>query len=434
MAVLAPDPTTPAQRLAQPADRKAQPADREGRPRPLGALALLIGLAVGVAGAVPAGPAQADARITPDRGRFTIVGSGWGHGFGMSQYGAYGAAQAGMSWRQILDFYYPGTRLSRLPAGNTVRVWITSDTDDDLRVRASRGLTLHSGSRSYRLPRGERYKVWRLVRKGSRYQLSYRSADGRYKNKRVPLGQDTWWLSNSAKRITVLLPNLTRREYRGSVLLVKDGTGGRTVNRVTMENYLRSVVPKEMPTSWATDAVRTQAVAARTYAARMRADAPRGRGYHLCDTPACQVYTGRTVTWRGVRVLQETVGGDRAVAATSGRVLKYGSAYALAQFSSSNGGHTARGSRPYLVPFPDPYDDEVRSQRWTRSITVAAIQARWPSAGSVRQLKVTKRDGHGRWGGRVTEVAIIGSARTVRVSGSAFQWAFGLKSRLFAVS
>jgi stage II sporulation protein D len=82
------------------------------------------------------------------------------------------------------------------------------------------------------------------------------------------------------------------RPYRGTAALIKSGTGGRTVNNVLLEEYVKAVVPAEMPTSWAANAVRAQAVAARSYAVRLRTFS-RYSGYHICATTACQIYAGR---------------------------------------------------------------------------------------------------------------------------------------------
>ena len=86
-----------------------------------------------------------------------------------------------------------------------------------------------------------------------------------------------------------MLPSGSVRPYRGSVALVKRGSSGRTVNRVLLEDYVQGVVPTEMPTSWPAEAVRAQAVAARSYAVRLRR-LRHYAGYDICDTTACQVY------------------------------------------------------------------------------------------------------------------------------------------------
>ena len=88
----------------------------------------------------------------PANGMLKLTGHGYGHGHGMSQYGAQGAARQGLTHRQILAFYYPGTASAR-PAG-TIRVLITADTDNDVRVLPASGLRVRevgSGT-SYALP------------------------------------------------------------------------------------------------------------------------------------------------------------------------------------------------------------------------------------------------------------------------------------------
>src|SRR3712207_6095618 len=82
----------------------------------------------------PAPAVAAEPAVSPKDGVFTLTGAGYGHGHGMSQYGAYGAAVKGLSWKQILGFYYPGTKLAPLEASRTIRVWISGDNDNDLRV------------------------------------------------------------------------------------------------------------------------------------------------------------------------------------------------------------------------------------------------------------------------------------------------------------
>jgi len=172
------------------------------------------------------------------------------------------------------------------------------------------------------------------------------------------------------------------------------------------------------------NAVRAQAVAARTYASFDRARATAGRTWDTCDTTSCQMYSG---------VPAENPSSDAAIATTAGWTLTYGGTPAFTQFSAANGGWTAKGSQPYLVAKADPYDGVIPSSAhsWTNSITVARIEARWPSIGTYRQLRIISRDGHGQWGGRVLQAAIVGSAATVNITGTQFRTAFSLRSEWF---
>jgi stage II sporulation protein D len=385
-------------------------------------LALAI---IGTSAILTTMPAHADPAVSSKSESFMIRGAGWGHGWGMSQYGAYGAARKGLSWKQILAFYYRGTQLNTMPSGTKIKVWITSDNDNSLRVLPAPGLTVSdTAGHRYTLPTGPKYTTWRISRSGAGYRLSYRNTTGKYVTKSTGLTTGTWSFSTRSKIVKVVLPTGSVRPYRGSVALIKSGSGGRTINTVLLEHYVQGVVPTEMPTSWAADAVRAQAVAARSYALRLR-DFGRYSGFDICDTTACQVYGGMS---------RETRDGNAAVKATAGKIVTYRGKVALTQYASSNGGHSAQGDYPYLAARPDPYDGVIKSQSWTRTITASSISRAWPSVGTVRQLKITSRDGAGAWGGRVKSINIIGSLRTATVSGTTFQRMFGLRSSLYVIT
>ena len=389
----------------------------------LGAATALIVIAASAA--LTMIPAHADPSVSARSASFTIRGAGWGHGWGMSQYGAYGAAREGLSWKQILAFYYRGTRLEKLPSGTKIKVWITADSDNSLRVLPASGLAISdTAGHHYTVPTGAKYRSWRISRSGAGYRLSYRTSSGGYMTKSTGLTSGSWSVSTRSKIVKVVLPNGSVRPYRGTVALIKRGSGGRTVNNVLLEDYVKGVVPAEMPTSWAAHAVRAQAVAARSYGVRLQKFAGNA-GYDICDTTACQVYRG---------MAQETSGGNAAVRATSGIIVTYRGAVALTQFASSNGGHSARGDYPYLVAQRDPYDGVIKSQAWTRTLSASSISRAWPSVGTVKRLQITSRDGAGAWGGRVKTIKIIGTLRTATVSGITFQHMFGLRSSLYTVT
>ena len=378
-------------------------------------------------------PDSADARATSSSGSFKLKGSGYGHGYGMSQYGAYGAAKAGLSWKKILAFYYPGTTLDQMPSGTTIKVLVTADNDNSLRVLPAKGLRVDDGEgKRFELPTGSEYASWRISRSGSGYRLAYRSG-GTYTTVKTGLGGGTWSFHTSGHLVKVVMPSGSVREYRGSMFLVKSGSGARTVNRVKLEDYVKAVVPVEMPTSWAADAVRVQAVAARSYAVRLR-DFSNYSGYDICDTTMCQVYRGAAVTFKGTRTALETEAGNAAVAATASTIVKYQGAVALTMFASSNGGHMAQGAYKYLAPGRDPYDNDIKSQAWTATIKASRIAKAWPSVGSVRSLKVTARDGDGPWGGRAEKIRIVGSKKSITVTGGTFKSRLRLRSTLFTIS
>jgi SpoIID/LytB domain protein len=337
----------------------------------------------------------------------------------MSQWGAYGAAAVShLSWQSILAFYYPGTRLANL--GNpSIRVRLDAVGTGPLSVFSGAGLRLAgkalptAGITQYRarsLPAGGRMQVDALSSAGWKPYLSVASPAV---------------FSSAAGLVPVRLASGARRSYRGSIVANRtSATGVQTVSVLPMESYLRAVVPAEMPASWHANALRSQAVAARSYASFDRARTPGGRTWDTCDTTSCQMYSG---------VPAEYAASDAAVVATAGQTLTSGGAPAFTQFGSANGGWTAAGSQSYLVAKADPYDGAVPNgaNTWSASITVAAIQARWPSIGTYRQLRIISRDGHGQWGGRVLTAAVDGSAGSVTVTGAAIRSAFGLRSEWF---
>lgn len=355
----------------------------------------------------------------------------------MSQWGAYGAARSGLKYQQILAHYYRGAKLSKLPKRTDIRVHVRSDADDQTEVLPERGLRVTVASGGVVLPRvlaGAKVQRWRVIRHGGRVAVQG-LAGGRWRHlavggKRYPRGPATF---TSADRRLRLVLGSVRREYRGAVqaLPVGDWPGLATVVVSRLESYLRSVVPSEMPASWNQQAVRAQAVAARTYAAFER-ETNAGRWHDTCDTVSCQVFNGvADYGPRGGLIERyEHPGGNRAVAATARWVLTHGGGPAFTQFSSANGGWTVRGSRPYLRAFADRYDGVVPSQAhlWSATVSAASLEQAYPSIGTLQALRAVERDGNGPWGGRVEQVVLDGSAGSVTLDGADFRYVAGLRS------
>jgi len=374
-----------------------------------------------VVGLLP-GSAQASRTVSesyavPGSGTLTLTGHGFGHGHGMSQYGAQGAARQGLSARQILAFYYPGTTAAT--TSGTIRVLISADTDNDVRVVPVSGLRIRevSSGASYELPATAGIKTWRLRTVGGSTVLDY---DNGAWHTYLPGGRT---LSGDAEfhgpASVGLRVGSAVRPYRGALRL----SNLNTVNVLSMDGYVRGVVPREMPASWLSAALQAQAVAARTYAARDRADHA-SRYYQTCDTTACQVYGG---------VGAEDARSNDAVVATATQVLNYQGTPAFTQFGSSSGGWLAAGSMPYLVAKTDPYDGFSGNpvHTWTKTLTRAAIQRAYPRLGTLQRIAITRRDGNGDWYGRVEQMVLDGSKANVALTGNAFRSEFGLRSQWF---
>ena len=399
----------------------------------LASAALVAGVtALTVLPVLPATTPPSSALVTnqsypvPASGTFTLRGHGYGHGHGMSQYGAYGAARQGLGYRRIADFYYPGTSWGS--TRSRMRVHVTSDTTTDLVVSPAAGLRVHdlgSGA-AYPLPAIPGVKRWRLNVDGNKTVVGYlTSAWHRYQpGGRATLVGDGQFGADVP--LTLWTPSGSRT-YRGGLRAASPtpGTSARdTVNIVSLDAYVQGVIAAEMPASWSPEAVKAQAVAARTYAAWSR-DQNLDRYWHICDTTSCQVYRGLSA---------EDDRSNAAVAATARQILTYGGAAAFTQFSSSSGGWLSAGSRPYLVAKPDPYDDHAANpvHDWTLKLSAGRIENAYPGIGRLNRLRVIRRDGNGQWGGRVVTIVLDGRRKDVTISGDTFRFRFGLRSTWFA--
>lgn len=346
----------------------------------------------------------------------TLVSQGYGHGIGMSQYGAKGRADDGQKAEEILDFYYPGTTAGK--AAGLVRVWITADSDANTIVRPAKGLRVIdlATGKSYLLPVKKGLTAWRMTFVAGKTRVAWLKA-GTWRFYRpggkVLSGAGEFRSSANALNLYYAGKN---HPYRGAMRLV----GGRTVNVLALDNYLKGVIASEMPALWATEALKSQAIAARTYAAFERADYAT-RSFHVYDTTRSQVYSG---------IVAEHPNASAAIAATAGQVRLFAGKPAFTQFSASNGGWTASGGKPYLVSKDDPFDTAYQDRTLTIGpLTKAKIQKKYPKLGTLEQIRVLTRGADKR----VTTVQLDGSASNdVRVSGSDFRSLVGARSSYFA--
>lgn len=360
----------------------------------------------------------------------TIQGRGFGHGRGLSQYGAKGRAEAGDTWQDIVGFYYPGTTIGT--AKGRIRVLISADTSNDVVVVPRDGLTVRSLGREKTWTlrgsiKGDKVTRWRIEPDGRRSEISYRTGSGRSARWQVwkrPRGEAEF---AAGKRPVALVTPSGTAKYRGALRSVvpDSGRGRDTVNVVRLDDYVRGVVPSEVPALWSGAAVAAQAVAARTYAAFERAD-NRGDAYDLCDTSHCQVYRG---------VGGEHPAADAQVRATKRQIMTYDDAPAFTQFSASNGGYSVAGDQPYLVAQPDPADNSEVYPGWSWNLTVDAtrLESLAPAVGTYQSIKVTSRVDSRTYrdGGRVLAMKLTGTKGSATVTGEQFRSFYGLKSTLF---
>jgi len=422
--------------------------------RALTLAAATFGLAVAVPTATPT--AVADITITLD-------GHGYGHGFGLSQWGAYGyAVDLGWSSADILDRYYGGTVAGTVPLDSMITVHLRAiDGYSTAVVSTSGGLmvdglvgpaagpwksvvarkmspgvySVWARSDATVCPSlsGSPSSPWQLVKSGATPSVTIRTQ------------ADSSTATDYGALASVCASDGSLRAYRGAIRAIDDGAVQRTVNEVPVEQYLRSVIAKEMSPGWGDDgggrgaqALQAQAVAARSYGLAEN----RTAFAKTCDTTACQAYYGAaTRTSLGVSfVAVEHVWTDAAVVATAGVVRRVGTVagpISYTMFSASSGGWTDAGTTA-LTPFPAVYDDgddtaPNPNYNWSITLTGSAIAAKYPAIGTFTSLTVLTRNGLGDWGGRVRTVRVTGTSGSTTVSGNAFQSAMGLKSNWFNV-
>lgn len=386
--------------------------------------AVLSALGLSLLSAAPA--SASDVVPIPKDAQITIEGHGFGHGKGLSQHGARGAAREGLGYREIVEFYYPGTSWGTVRG--RVSVHITADTTDSVVVRPRAKLKVRdiAAKKVYTLPDNGARK-WRLSAKSkNRTSVAFKAKGKPWKRWKLFKGDAQFGAGN--RPITLMMPKKREVAYRGILRSASSGVGNArdTVNVIAVEHYLRGVVPLEMPASWNAEAVRAQAIAARTYATFERSS-PLAKHYQICDTTQCQVYGGASA---------EHPLSDAAIKATAREILTHEGKAAFTQFSSSSGGWTAAGSRPYLTAKEDPYDDWSGNtvHSWNYDTSAAKLEKVWPQLGTLKRISVTKRNGHGDWGGRVLNVTLVGSDTKVRITGDEMRFALGLRSNWFKIT
>ncbi|MGH9269914.1 MAG: SpoIID/LytB domain-containing protein [Ilumatobacteraceae bacterium] len=390
----------------------------------------------------------------------TIEGQGSGHGRGLSAWGNYGSAVTlGWSWQQILDHYYGGTsagsaantpigiRLVALDGAAATGVVSTTAQATWNGVQASSLQAREIGPNTYSIYSAPDLRCpstvdgWALVANGVAGPITFST----------PVEETT---GAAGDVLGLCQANGSVIHYRGTITATNDGSGNnRTVNRTLMENYLRGVLSREVSTSWGNagggagmDALRAQSVAARSFA--LSQNRYPSYGAQTCDTTSCQVYGGaahRATPTAAIsqpgrfRICEtgndtfECANTDRGIVETAGviRVWPNGNVVST-EYSASHGPYSAGG------PFPS-VDDTASdvpgnpSYQWTRSIDAAAIATRY-QLGELTAAS-TEPDPNTPyvevWDHRVR---LVGSLRTVVVSGWDFRNAFDLPSPGFTIT
>jgi len=357
---------------------------------------LLVSVLLLVAGS--AAHARSSAQPVPQgAATFVVTGHGWGHGVGLSQWGAYGYAQKGFDYEKIVLHYFPGTELGAAPVSR-VRVLLTSgvktltvNSTVDFKVRDGSGVVHTLSAGAYPLTAALKLRV-----------------DGQPKATALP-GPLLFQPGSAALAL--------KHRYRGSIQVDVDAGKLRAINMVGLEQYLYGVVPSEMPYTWHPEALKAQAIAARSYALATR----RTGAFDLYPDTRSQVYLG---------IEHEKPSTNAAVNATAGQVVLYDGEVAKTYFFSTSGGRTASAEDvwgepvPYLVSVPDPYDSISPHHDWGPFVFTGTKLAKMlKMKGQVVDLQPELNSS-----GRIKVLNVIGTKGTLAVPGAVLRTKMGLRS------
>ena len=371
--------------------------------------AIVVVSALGLAG----GAASSGTKTVPPTIRpqptFFISGHGWGHGLGMSQYGAYGYAQHGWTYDRIVKHYYTGTTIGQAPVSR-VRV-LLADKAKRVTIASKLPFQVVDGAGSKHALAAGSYTV---------------GAAFKYADPADPQAKPAPLAFPLEFRPGATAVALNGRGYRGSFRVLKLAGGKiRVVNVVGLDLYLRGVVPSEMPKTWAAEALKAQAVAARSYAlSHLHA----GGGFDLYPDTRDQVYLG---------IPHEAPSTNAAVGATAGQVVFYKGKVASTYFFSTSGGRTASVQDvypksppiPYLASVPDPYDSISPYHDWGPfRFTTRKLGRGLKSPGKLLDVETVAAPS-----GRVQSVVATGSKGEATATGSDVRAALGLRSTWFQV-
>jgi SpoIID/LytB domain protein len=377
-----------------------------------------------------------------------FYGSGFGHGLGMSQYGANGWATGAtgltLNAEQIVQKYYPGTTFQFVDASRpNVRV-LLSQPSSVTRYRC--GGNLFFGGATGDVASDGGFRV--LSEAGA--EIGRAAAKQTWQFVAKAGGVEVWDKGGTTPRLVGTVPAVVvvplnpaqplgfaqKGVYRGSFRFTSLGGTLRVVNTLAWDDYIRGVIPLEMPTTWHPEALKAQAYAARSYGYNSYNGSA---DYDVSDDQADQCYGGSRV---------ETAATNTAVTATAGKLITYNNAAIRAYFASSNGGYTLPygcfGNRvvrsgdtwvctpdpnqPFLAAQPDPADRAVTSPpnpraTWTVTLTGqqirdAVLRCNGVDIGSLQSVDLSNRSvpviGH------VISVRIVGSAARVDLRGEQF--------------
>jgi stage II sporulation protein D len=341
-------------------------------------------------------PAAASAKV------WVVKGAGFGHGVGMSQYGAYGYAKHGFTYDAILTHYYTGTTIGTT-ADKSVRVLLR----DSVSSVAFHGANSACGTG---------------IKPGTTYVAKRKGGGVVLRSKKGTVVARCGAVMTATGAPTVVVAG--KGTYRGSLEVRASSGGLDAIDVLDVEDYVRGVVSRESSSSWPIEALKAQAVAARSYVLSSS-----GHGtFDVFDDTRSQAYGG---------VGAETAKTDQAVSATHLQVVLYKDKVAQTFFFSTSGGHTENNefsslgfgqpAIPYLRGVDDPYEADAGSpyEHWKRKYSLGRMSSALSGLGlhgKLRNIVVTQRGASPR----IVHANLIGSGGTTTVNGPELASALGL--------
>jgi stage II sporulation protein D len=369
-----------------------------------------------------------------------FFGRGYGHGVGMSQYGARGRALDGHDATEILAHYYQGAVLGSIDLATTIRVRVLVNYQASAGsplVFYGRGGTWTIDGVTTTFPADAKVTVTpSLSGSIATWRLRVTSAGGSVLRDATTT-HFRMRPAASTTRFQVWSRPSSYDTYRGVVraILDDDSPTANVANELPLEWYLRGVIPAEMPSSWPAEALEAQSIAARSFAARRLR--PGESYYDVRDDTSSQVYRGSEA---------EKSATNAAIVATEGLVLRSSGSIANTMFHSAGGGATEHNENVYVsstgakVAGPVSYLRGSRDRRrdgsaydsaspyatWsTTTYTRAQLSAIFAADSRTDVGSLTVLDLRARGvSGRLIKVVLTGSKGSKTVSGDVFRSAF----------
>lgn len=361
---------------------------------------------------------------------FFIRGHGYGHAVGMCQYGAQGMASNGKKASEILGFYFTGTSI-RQYSDQSVIMRVLIDQKSTLYLSGTKKITLineNTGGTIYQGASGSSNEILKLEYMKTQtgdtvIRVSKKNSDGSF----TVIGSYSGPVKLTGEEYVSYLGD-KRYNYSGYLKILISGTSLLLVNYVGLETYVYGIA--EMPSSWNIEALKAQAIAARTYAYKKHLS-PRSSSYDLKDDVNDQVYIG-------MGKITSSYGTNWKIAcdATKKQILYYGSGVAFVYYHSTCGGYTENSedvwstAYPYLKSVKCDYCTGSPYRNWETSVTLSKLRSAFNEPNVVKAIVLEKIKER-----RVRYVRLYRSDASYRdVRGSEFRTKLGLRSTWFEIA